>query len=105
MEGQKNKKMKTDTHFRSLNGEGNFNWRMIFPFEYIPEENVMVIEKKVCSEVITFAVQRDSSKIFVLISTVGSPIMQLPRNEKKKTLWAGIDLYKELLPEDYLYSN
>ena len=30
-----------------MEGEGNFNWRFVFPFEYIPAEQVMVIKKKV----------------------------------------------------------
>ncbi|KAL5291464.1 hypothetical protein ACFFRR_010702, partial [Megaselia abdita] len=30
----------TDTHHRSLNGEGMFNWRMIFPFEYSAEDDM-----------------------------------------------------------------
>ena len=30
-----------------MDGEGNFNWRFVFPFEYIPPEQVMVIRKKV----------------------------------------------------------
>jgi len=38
---------KTDVHYRSMDGEGNFNWRFVFPFEYIPAEQVMVIKKKV----------------------------------------------------------
>ena len=38
---------KTDVHYRSLDGEGNFNWRFVFPFMYIPAERVMVIKKKV----------------------------------------------------------
>ena len=36
----------TDVHYRSLNGEGNFNWRLIFPFGYIPAENELVVSKK-----------------------------------------------------------
>ena len=32
---------------RSLNGEGNFNWRMLFPFDYLEAEKVMVVKKKV----------------------------------------------------------
>ncbi|CAG2195234.1 MYOF [Mytilus edulis] len=39
-------KQKTDVHYRSLDGEGNFNWRFVFPFEFIPEEQQMVIKKK-----------------------------------------------------------
>ena len=45
MKGQ-DKKQKTDVHYRSLNGEGNFNWRYVFPFKYLPAEEVMVIKKK-----------------------------------------------------------
>ncbi|CAH0547390.1 unnamed protein product [Brassicogethes aeneus] len=36
----------TDVHYRSLTGEGNFNWRFIFPFEYLSTENQMVFKKK-----------------------------------------------------------
>ncbi|KAL4231637.1 hypothetical protein ACF0H5_009217 [Mactra antiquata] len=39
-------KQKTDIHYRSLNGEGNFNWRFVFPFEFMPAENCMVVKKK-----------------------------------------------------------
>jgi len=31
---------------RSLGGEGNFNWRFIFPFDYLPEEQTVIIMKK-----------------------------------------------------------
>ena len=37
---------KTDVHYRSVSGEGNFNWRFVFPFEYLPQEKVMVVKKK-----------------------------------------------------------
>ncbi|XP_074642408.1 myoferlin-like [Tubulanus polymorphus] len=36
----------TDVHYRSLDGEGNFNWRFVFPFEYIPAEECIVVRKK-----------------------------------------------------------
>ncbi|XP_037905651.1 fer-1-like protein 6 [Hermetia illucens] len=36
----------TDVHYRSLNGEGNFNWRMIFPLRYSRVEDKMVLRKK-----------------------------------------------------------
>ena len=36
----------TDVHYRSLTGEGNFNWRFIFPFEYLAAEEKIVISKK-----------------------------------------------------------
>ncbi|WAR21900.1 MYOF-like protein [Mya arenaria] len=45
LQGQ-DEKQKTDIHYRSLNGEGNFNWRFVFPFEYVPAENCVVVKKK-----------------------------------------------------------
>ncbi|XP_067936252.1 myoferlin-like isoform X2 [Watersipora subatra] len=39
-------KQKTDVHYRSLDGDGNFNWRFVFPFEYLPAEQVLVNKKK-----------------------------------------------------------
>ncbi|XP_033118716.1 otoferlin-like isoform X3 [Anneissia japonica] len=36
----------TDVHYRSLTGEGNFNWRFIFPFEYLEAEQKIVVKKK-----------------------------------------------------------
>ncbi|RZC37045.1 otoferlin [Asbolus verrucosus] len=36
----------TDVHYRSLSGEANFNWRFIFPFEYLSTENRIVLKEK-----------------------------------------------------------
>lgn len=36
----------TDIHYRSLTGEGNFNWRFIFPFDYMLAEQKIVISRK-----------------------------------------------------------
>ena len=37
----------TDVHFRSLTGEGNFNWRMTYDFEYLKaEQKVVAFSKK-----------------------------------------------------------
>ena len=44
--GPESDKQATDVHYRSLTGEGNFNWRFIFPFEYLVAEEKMVIKKK-----------------------------------------------------------
>lgn len=38
---------KTDIHYRSLDGEGNFNWRFIYDFEYLPAEKRIVYTHKV----------------------------------------------------------
>lgn len=32
----------TDVHYRSLNGEGNFNWRMVFPLMYSKTEDMVI---------------------------------------------------------------
>ena len=37
---------KTDVHYRSLDGEGNFNWRFVFNLEYLPTEEVIVFYQK-----------------------------------------------------------
>lgn len=47
MVGFEEHKQKTDVHYRSLGGEGNFNWRFVFPFDYLPAEQVCSIAKKV----------------------------------------------------------
>nr|XP_033809300.1 dysferlin isoform X2 [Geotrypetes seraphini] len=44
--GHEEGKQKTDVHYRSLGGEGNFNWRFVFPFDYLPAEQVCAISKK-----------------------------------------------------------
>lgn len=33
-------------HYNSLTGEGNFNWRFLFPFQYLPAEKQMVVTKR-----------------------------------------------------------
>lgn len=40
-------KQKTDVHYRSLDGDGNFNWRYVFGFEYLPAEQLCLVSKKV----------------------------------------------------------
>jgi hypothetical protein len=48
--GKEENKQKTDVHYRSLDGEGNFNWRFVFPFDYLPAEQLCILAKKVSSE-------------------------------------------------------
>lgn len=36
-------KQETDVHFNSLTGEGNFNWRFIFRFNYLPTEVIIYL--------------------------------------------------------------
>ncbi|KAI6071975.1 Otoferlin isoform X1 [Aix galericulata] len=46
LKGQQEDKQDTDVHYHSLTGEGNFNWRYIFPFDYLTAEEKIVISKK-----------------------------------------------------------
>uniref|UniRef100_A0A8C3AXA5 Myoferlin n=1 Tax=Cyclopterus lumpus TaxID=8103 RepID=A0A8C3AXA5_CYCLU len=46
MPGMEENKQKTDVHYRSLDGDGNFNWRLIFDFEYLPAEQLCLVSKK-----------------------------------------------------------
>ncbi|XP_055360624.1 dysferlin isoform X3 [Betta splendens] len=46
LEGHEHNKQKTDVHYRSLGGEGNFNYRFLFPFHYLPAEQVCVVDRK-----------------------------------------------------------
>ncbi|XP_078421454.1 myoferlin-like [Cetorhinus maximus] len=46
MVGLEEQKQNTDVHYRSLDGEGNFNWRFIFQFEYLTMERVLIVNKR-----------------------------------------------------------
>ncbi|XP_024913615.1 dysferlin isoform X2 [Cynoglossus semilaevis] len=46
LDGHEHNKLKTDVHYRSLGGEGNFNYRFLFPFNYLPAEQLSVLDKK-----------------------------------------------------------
>lgn len=46
MPGMEDDKQKTDVHYRSLDGDGNFNWRFVFGFDYLPAEQLCVVSRK-----------------------------------------------------------
>ncbi|XP_069567394.1 fer-1-like protein 4 [Brachyistius frenatus] len=46
IKGLEGDKQETDVHFNSLTGEGNFNWRFVFRFDYLPTEKEIVFKKK-----------------------------------------------------------
>ncbi|XP_058480141.1 dysferlin isoform X2 [Solea solea] len=46
LDGHEHNKQKTDVHYRSLGGEGNFNYRFLFPFNYLPAEQLIVVNRK-----------------------------------------------------------
>ncbi|XP_016359962.1 otoferlin-like [Sinocyclocheilus anshuiensis] len=46
LKGQQEDKQDTDVHYHSLTGEGNFNWRFVYPFDYLQAEEKIVISKK-----------------------------------------------------------
>ncbi|KAM7358215.1 ferlin family C2 domain-containing myoferlin misfire [Cochliomyia hominivorax] len=37
----------TDIHYRSMNGVGNFNWRMLFPLKYSITEDMLITKKHI----------------------------------------------------------
>uniref|UniRef100_A0A3Q1AXV2 C2 domain-containing protein n=1 Tax=Amphiprion ocellaris TaxID=80972 RepID=A0A3Q1AXV2_AMPOC len=46
LDGHEHNKQKTDVHYRSLGGDGNFNYRFLFPFLYLPAEQLSVVDRK-----------------------------------------------------------
>ena len=46
LQGLEQDKQKTDIHYRSLDGDGNFNWRFTFNFDCLPAEQSIVVKKK-----------------------------------------------------------
>ncbi|XP_019731208.1 fer-1-like protein 6 [Hippocampus comes] len=46
LKGLEDDRQETDVHYNSLTGEGNFNWRLVFPFSYLPAEKVVVVKKR-----------------------------------------------------------
>lgn len=46
LKGQQEDKQDTDVHYHSITGEGNFNWRLAYPFDYLMAEEKIVISKK-----------------------------------------------------------
>ena len=50
----KKDRQETDIHFRSLTGEGNFNWRMVYEFDYLLAEQKLVTYQRV-SKMLSFS--------------------------------------------------
>ncbi|CAF0722705.1 unnamed protein product [Brachionus calyciflorus] len=46
LQGLEKDKQRTDVHYRSMDGEGNFNWRFVFDFDYLPAEQKVCIKRK-----------------------------------------------------------
>lgn len=49
LDGLEEQRQRTDVHYRSLDGAGAFNWRFVFPFEYLAAEQLCVLPAKVRS--------------------------------------------------------
>ena len=45
VKGLEHDKQETDVHFNSLTGEGNFNWRFVFCFDYLPTEREVSVRR------------------------------------------------------------
>ncbi|NXD17855.1 MYOF protein, partial [Nothocercus nigrocapillus] len=46
LDGLEEQEQRTDVHYRSLQGDGSFNWRFVFPFNYLPAEQLCILPKK-----------------------------------------------------------
>ncbi|NXV81612.1 MYOF protein, partial [Atlantisia rogersi] len=46
LDGLEHQRQRTDVHYRSLRGDGNFNWRFVFSFEYLVAEQLCVLPRK-----------------------------------------------------------
>ncbi|XP_059716697.1 myoferlin-like [Haemorhous mexicanus] len=46
LDGLSEQQQHTDIHYRSLNGRGAFNWRFVFPFEFLAAEKLCAIRRK-----------------------------------------------------------
>ncbi|KAI4562641.1 hypothetical protein MJT46_011603 [Ovis ammon polii x Ovis aries] len=46
VKGLEHDRQETDVHFNSLTGEGNFNWRFVFRFDYLPTEREVSVRRR-----------------------------------------------------------
>uniref|UniRef100_A0A8C8AXX4 C2 domain-containing protein n=1 Tax=Otus sunia TaxID=257818 RepID=A0A8C8AXX4_9STRI len=46
LDGLEEQKQRTDVHYRSLQGDGAFNWRFVFSFEYLAAEQLCILPRK-----------------------------------------------------------
>ncbi|NXC50053.1 MYOF protein, partial [Penelope pileata] len=46
LDGLEEQRQRTDVHYRSLHGDSSFNWRFVFPFEYLAAERCCVLPRK-----------------------------------------------------------
>ncbi|KAM6106802.1 fer-1-like protein 5 [Pterocles gutturalis] len=46
LDGLEEQRQRTDIHYRSLDGDGAFNWRFVFSFEYLVAEQLCVLPQK-----------------------------------------------------------
>ncbi|NWH48959.1 MYOF protein, partial [Fregata magnificens] len=46
LDGLEEQRQRTDVHYRSLQGDGGFNWRFVFSFEYLAAEQLCILPQK-----------------------------------------------------------
>ncbi|KAJ4921160.1 hypothetical protein JOQ06_022268 [Pogonophryne albipinna] len=78
LKGLEADRQETDVHYNSLTGEGNFNWRFVFPFCYLPAEKTVVVRKK---EHI-FSLDKTEQKLPAILSTLELDLHGFPRGTK-----------------------
>ncbi|XP_059687366.1 fer-1-like protein 5 [Gavia stellata] len=46
LDGLEEQRQRTDVHYRSLQGDGGFNWRFVFSFDYLAAEQLCILPRK-----------------------------------------------------------
>lgn len=84
LKGLENDRQETDVHYNSLTGEGNFNWRFVFPFYYLPAEKVLTVDEEAyISQKFQFILTNFFSVIQVLVVRKRESIFSLDKTEQK----------------------
>eukprot|EP00388_Colpodella_angusta_P018700 GDKJ01046645.1.p1 GENE.GDKJ01046645.1~~GDKJ01046645.1.p1 ORF type:complete len:533 (+),score=17.12 GDKJ01046645.1:3-1601(+) len=63
MNGMRGERQETDVHYRSLDGSGTFNWRMIFPFQFDPRSKKIMPAKDAKTDFSFFRIKKEQKKI------------------------------------------
>nr|XP_041576455.1 fer-1-like protein 5 [Taeniopygia guttata] len=101
LDGLPEQRQRTDIHYRSLDGSGAFNWRFVFPFEFLAAEKLCAIRRKehawsldetllkVPPKLILQVWDNDKLKADDLLGILELELMRLPRPARSARLCRG----------------
>lgn len=90
MPGMEEDKQKTDVHYRSLDGDGNFNWRFVFEFDFLPAEQLCLVSKKVkliLSPAVLMLGQRSSLTLILFVRTTSGTLTKRSSGSPRSWLY------------------